>query len=129
MRHLAAIFVGGAVTLGLGALLLGPDGLGFVLLLLVLCTFGVGLVPLVLVFWAVGLLVLSFFPARPAPAVGPVGSPPQLAREQRMDMLVGYIERARRRGKSDAEIQRCLNRAGWWSDEIDEAWEHCAGHG
>jgi hypothetical protein len=129
MRHLAAIFVGGVVTLVLGALILGPDTLGLVLLLLVMCTFGVGLIPLILVFWAVGRLVLSFFPGGSTQAVGPAGSPAQQGRETRVDAVAGYIERARRRGKSDGEIQRCLTRAGWPSDEINEAWEHCAEHG
>ena len=63
MRHLLAIFVGGLViTLGT-LILVGPEQLASLLMLLVVCTFGIGLIPLILLDWAVGLLVLSFFPS------------------------------------------------------------------
>ncbi len=65
MRHVIAILIGAMVCSIVGMLLLGPDVLGFVVILLVVCTAGFGLIPLVLVNWAVGLLVLSIVNPRP----------------------------------------------------------------
>jgi Na+-transporting methylmalonyl-CoA/oxaloacetate decarboxylase gamma subunit len=123
MKNLLAIFVGGVVTLIVTALVVGPEVLAFMLLLLVMCTVGLGLIPLFFVFWLVGKLVLSFFPSESA--AGPVGSAEQVEKSRRVKSLEEYILRSRQGGKDDGYIHACLKRGGWEPDEIGEAWQHC----
>ena len=74
MRNLMAILIGCVVSVAVFTLLLGPENLSPMLLLLVQCTAGVGLIPLLFLDWLVGLLVLSFFPGGPGRAAGRAGS-------------------------------------------------------
>ena len=73
MKHLQRILVGALVLFALGFLVAGPDlfTLGF---LLVVCTFGLGLIPLLFADWLVGWLVLSMFGAAAGAGQSPAGS-------------------------------------------------------
>ncbi len=120
MRHLLAIPVGAAVCLVPGLLLAGGwSNLTFMMFLLVVCTAGIGLIPLVLVCWLVGLLtlrIMGYGPKKPAFA-------PSL--DARTRSLAEYVDKARAHGQRDEEIVQCLFRAGWYPHEIRAAREAC----
>ena len=73
MKHLQRILVGALVVSALGFLVAGPDVFGL-LYLLIVCTFGLGLIPLLFADWLVGWLVLSMFGAAAGQGESPAGS-------------------------------------------------------
>lgn len=125
MRHLLAIPVGAVVCGLLGLILLGPDQFGLVLLLLVLCTVGLALIPLLFLCWAVGLLVLSFFPSKKRQPSAPAGYVPRSGEQEQIQAIAHFIRRARSQGHDDRDIAETLTRAGWYNDEIRAAWQLC----
>ena len=73
MKHLQRILVGALILCALGFLVTGPDVFGL-LYLLIVCTFGLGLIPLLFADWLVGWLVLSMFGAAAGQGESPAGS-------------------------------------------------------
>lgn len=118
MRHLIALFIGLLVG-GLGLLAVaGPDGLFVLLMIIVLCTGGLGLIPLLFACWLLGLAVLTV-----AEAVGRGGKPEStyVGPRGRQGPLADYIRKARAEGTSEARLEEVLADAGWRRDEIAEA--------
>lgn len=62
-KKLKRILVGGVVAFAGMSLLYGPGATGQMLALAVVCTAGIGLIPILFVCWAVGWLVLEIWDA------------------------------------------------------------------
>lgn len=123
MYHLKALGLG-FLGLFLGScLVVGPQQTGFALFLLVACTGGLGLIPLLLGSYLIGLLVLAVASASAGaqPALAP---PPGLSPTERAAALARYAHRARVQGHSDAEIAAVAENAGWSRTEVQEALAH-----
>ena len=73
MKHLQRILVGALVLSALSFLVTGP-GVFDLLYLLIVCTLGLGLIPLLFADWLVGWLVLSMFGAAAGQGQSPAGS-------------------------------------------------------
>ena len=82
MVHLGRIFVGAVVSLLVLVLLYGPTQVGMMLFFAVVCTVGIGLIPILFMCWLVGWLVTAVWqavvdrnrtPTSPAPP--PAGAP------------------------------------------------------
>jgi hypothetical protein len=79
-RRLGTIAVGAVASFVVMALLYGLNNAIMVVGLLVICTVGIGLIPIVLVSWLVGWILLAIWdamwrePGRGGPTVAPGGS-------------------------------------------------------
>jgi len=63
MRQLSRIGIGAVVSLLFMVLLYGPSQVSSMLFLVVVCTAGVGLIPILFISWLVGWLVVSVWRA------------------------------------------------------------------
>jgi hypothetical protein len=124
VKHLGAIFLGFLVACLISCLIVGPQSTVLLLLIVVLCTYGFGLIPLVLVSWALGLLVIGVFSGKSGTPTRVRGSQPlgpAVQRRRQLEALTTYIQKARSNGRDDNFIRDCLLDNGWDAAEIQEA--------
>lgn len=117
MRHLLAIFVGGIVTTIFG-LLLGGYIFLVLIMILVLCTYGLGLIPLLFGFWMVGWLILGIIAGVRGNADGDADD----IKNTKNGMLAEFIRRDMKLGLPTESIKSKLYQNGFTDAEIAEAW-------
>jgi hypothetical protein len=121
-RHAQAVFLGFFVCCGVGMVLVGPQTLGLALAIAVICTFGAGLIPILLVSYAVGRAVMGLFSGGQASEDGKA-APNEM---DRVRGLARYLRRGRERGISSEHLRSTVLDAGWRSEEVAEAEKLCA---
>lgn len=121
MRHFGAIFVGlFLVTLGLG-LVMGPENALMLLMILVLCTAGIGLIPLLAVAYLVGRLALALVGHEQPRSAVRLDRETSQRNHAEIDAVATYIRKARTKGDSEQKIEQELVRVGWEGDVIAAA--------
>ncbi len=122
MQHVLATLLGAGVSFGVACLLVGPGQASIAVALAVICTGGLGLVPLLLLSYVVGMLLLWIF----STLQGLEGEGPPAGEAERIRALARYIRKARDRGRPEDATRRQLHSAGWVDEEIDGAERLCA---
>jgi hypothetical protein len=128
------LLVGALVTSALMSLFIGPQNAGTLLLLSVICTFGLSLIIWLPIFWIVGYVTLTIADLinqrrnRGSSHTGLESIPSSQSIDSNAIALSSYIQRSRLQGASDTQIITRLQDKGWTEAEIQHAFQSLSTH-
>lgn len=130
MQHFLKNVGIGAIVAFLGlCLAVGPANAGFAVAIAVVCTGGIGLVPMVIGSYLLGLFLTTLWWAGQtvSGATGGAAEMPRLSpEEEAVAPLAEYIRKARKKGRPDEATEVAMQDAGWRPEEIGRAKDICA---